>query len=109
MCARLLVCSRCVRDTIEGDAMKYKTGKVGELGEIVIDGRLREELGVGPEWRAFQFVDGGRLAIYFLPPDDGRPLAGSLAEYVTDENRYDDEGWPRVRDEAWAMAVREDF
>ena len=91
--------------------MKYDAGKgkVGERGEIVIDGKLREELGIGPEWRAFQFVDGGRLAIYFMPPDDGRPLAGSLAEYVTEENRYSDEDWPRVRDEAWAMAVREDF
>ncbi len=91
---------------MEYDAGK---GKVGERGEIVIDGKLREELGIGPEWRAFQFVGEGRLKIYFMPPDDGRPLAGSLAEYVTDENRYDEEDWPEVRDRAWAIATKKKY
>ena len=95
--------------------MKYGTGKgkgkgkVGERGEIVIDGKLREELGIGPGWRAYQFVDDGRLKIYFLPPDDGRQLAGIAAEYVTEENHYEDEDWPKVRDRAWAKAMKEKY
>lgn len=91
--------------------MKYNAGKgkIGARGEIVIDGKLRKELGIGPGWRGYQFVDDGRLTIYFRPPDDGRPLAGSLAEYVNEENRYDEEDWPKVRDRAWAMAMKEKY
>ena len=91
--------------------MKYNAGKgkVGEQGEIVIDGKLREELGIGPGWRAYQFVNDGRLTIYFRPPDDGRPLAGSLAEYVKGDEIPADADWGKIRDEVWSKAVREEM
>ena len=89
--------------------MAYGVEKVGEQGDVVIDGKLREELGIGPGWFALQQVVDGRLEVEFLPPEHNESLAGVAAKYVTDENRYDDEDWPKVRDEAWAAAVREDF
>ena len=89
--------------------MAYGVEKVGEQGEVVIDGKLREELGIGPGWRAFQFIDDERLIIYFLPPDDGRPLAGSLSEYVKGGEIPADADWGKIRDEVWSKAVREDF
>ena len=91
--------------------MKYDAGKgkVGEWGEIVIDGKLREELGIGPGWRAYQFVNDGRLTIYFRPPDDGRPLAGSLAKYVKGGEIPADADWGKIRDEVWSKAVREEI
>ena len=89
--------------------MAYGVEKVGEQGEVVIDGKLREELGIGPGWMGFQFVDNGRLIIYFLPPDDGRPLAESPSEYVKRGEIPADADWGKIRDEVWSKAVREDF
>ena len=89
--------------------MAYGVENVGDNGEVVIDGVLREELGIGPGWFALQKVVDGRLEVEFLPPEHNESLAGIAAEYVTDENRYDDEDWPKVRDRAWAMAIRENF
>lgn len=89
--------------------MKYGDGKVGEQGEFVIDGKFQKELGIGPGWRAYQFVDDGRLTIYFRPPDDGRPLAGSLAKYVKGGEIPADADWGKIRDEVWAKAVREEI
>ena len=89
--------------------MAYGVEKVGEQGEVVIDGKLREELGIGPGWFALQRVVDGRLEVEFMPPEHNESLAGIAAEYVTEENQYDDEDWPRVRDKAWAMAMKEKF
>ena len=88
--------------------MTYKVEEVGQKGEIVIGEELREKLGIGPGWRAYQFLGEGCLKIYFRPPDDGKPLAGSLSKYVNESNRIDDDDWPRIKEEAWMKAIEED-
>lgn len=70
--------------------MAYGVEKVGEQGEVVIDGKLREELGIGPGWFALQQVVDDHLEVQFLPPEHNETLAEIAAEYVTEENRYDD-------------------
>ena len=92
--------------------MTYAVEKVGEKGEIVIGEELREKLGIGPGWRAYQFVEDGHLIIYFRPPDDGKPLAGSLSKYVNESNRIGDDEWGdefhKITEKAWKQAVKED-
>ena len=66
--------------------MTYKVEEVGQKGEIVIGEELRRELGVGPGWRAYQFLGEGHLKIYFRPPDDGKP-PGRKARQEPEEKR----------------------
>ena len=90
---RRWVGSKGARDKIkiiEGDDMAYGVENVGDNGEVVIDGKLREQLGIGPGWFALQKVVDGRLEVEFLPPEHNESLAGIAAEYVTEENGYDD-------------------
>ncbi len=47
--------------------MTYAVEKVGQKGEMVIDEELRQKLGIGPGWRAYQFLEEGYLKIYFRP------------------------------------------
>lgn len=71
--------------------MAYGVENVGDNGEVVIDGKLREELGIGPGWFALQKVVDGHLEVEFLPPDHNDSPAGIAAGYVTEESRYDDD------------------
>ena len=48
--------------------MTYKVEEVGQDGEVVIGEELREKLGIGPGWRAYQFLEDDHLIIYFRPP-----------------------------------------
>lgn len=91
--------------------MKYDAGKgkIGERGEIVIDGKLREELGIGPGWFALQQVIDGRLEVEFLPPEHNESLAGSLAKYVKGGEIPADADWGKIRDGVWSKAVREEM
>ena len=88
--------------------MAYAVEKVGENGEIVIGEQLRKKLGIGPGWRAYQYLEEDHLIIYFRPPDDGKPLAGSLSKYVNESNRFDDDDWHKIKEEAWIKAIEED-
>lgn len=60
--------------------MSYGVEKVGEQGEVVIDGKLREELGIGPGWFALQKVVDGHLDVEFLPPEHNESLAERVAK-----------------------------
>ncbi len=71
--------------------MAYGVENVGDNGEVVIDGKLREELGIGPGWFALQKVVDGYLEVEFLPPEHSESMVGIAAEHVTEENRYDDD------------------
>ncbi len=92
--------------------MTYKVEEVGKKGEIVIGEELREKLGIGPGWRAYQYLEEDHIIIYFRPPDDGKPLAGSLSKYVNDSNRIGDDEWGdefhKITEKAWEQAVKED-
>ena len=86
--------------------MIYKVEEVGEKGEIVIGEDLREKLGIGPGWRAYQFLEEGYLKIYFRPPDDGKPLAGSLSKNLKKKVAPGNE-WDEAREYAWKVRAEE--
>ena len=86
--------------------MTYKVEEVGQNGEIVIGEELREKLGIGPGWRAYQYLEEDHLIIYFHPPDDGKPLAGSLSKYVKKSIAPGKE-WDEVREYAWKVRAEE--
>ena len=50
--------------------------KVGPKGHIVIEKRIRDELGIEPGWKAVQRVVDGRLSIRFIPPEHNESLFG---------------------------------
>ena len=89
--------------------MAYEIGKVGPEGEIVISKEMREKLGIESGWRVYQFLRDDHMKIYFLPLADDKSLAGSLAEYVTEDNKITDENWQEVRDRAWTRAIEENW
>ncbi len=83
--------------------------KVGTKGQMVVAKAARDLLGVKPGCIALQRVVDGHLDLYFMPPPHRRSLAGSLAQYVTDENRIPPERWNEAREQAWADAIRERY
>ena len=76
---------------------------VGERFQITIDKKVREELGIQPGDQAVEFVEDGRLVVYFMPKPHDRSLLGILRrpgmEPVTD--------WQAVKDRAWAVRTAE--
>ena len=87
--------------------MAYKVEEVGQKGEVVIGEDLLKELGVKPGWRAFQFRGDNHVKIYFAPPKEFDELAGSLANYVTEENKFDDKDWHKIKEKAWRHRVEQ--
>ncbi len=87
--------------------------KVGTKGQIVIEKRIRDELGVEPGWHAIQRVVDGRVVISFVPPPHTESLMGIFANYVTRTLSNDEleQAIERAADEAavedW-MAMEED-
>ena len=77
--------------------------KVGEKGQVVIDKAIRDRLGIGPGWLAIQRIVDDHVEIYFVTPEHNRSLAGSLAEYVTEETK--NLSWDEMRERAWAAAA----
>lgn len=55
-----------------------KLRKVGPKGTVVIDARIRRELGIGPGWSMLQRAVNGQVVIDFLPPVDPGSLFGSM-------------------------------
>jgi len=72
--------------------------RVGERGQITIEKRIREELGVYSGDQAIQRVEDGRVIVEFVPGPHRRSLAGVLAGKVT--KRPDDESWDALREAA---------
>jgi AbrB family looped-hinge helix DNA binding protein len=72
--------------------------RVGERGQVTIEKRIREELGVYAGDRAVQRVESGRVVIEFVPGPHRRSLAGVLRDKV--RQRPADERWSTLRDAA---------
>jgi AbrB family looped-hinge helix DNA binding protein len=76
---------------------------VGERYQITIDKKVREQLGIEPGDQAVEWVEDGRLVIYFMPKPHSRSLLGILAKPgmrpITD--------WRAVKDAAWAARSAE--
>ena len=70
--------------------------RVGERGQITIEKRIREELGVYSGDQAIQRVEDGRVVVEFVPGPHRRSLAGVLAGKVT--KRPQDESWDALRE-----------
>jgi AbrB family looped-hinge helix DNA binding protein len=73
--------------------------RVGERGQITIEKRIREHLGVYAGDQAIQRVEDGRVVIEFVPAPHRRSLLGALAEKVTRTPR--NERWSSLREAAW--------
>ncbi len=71
---------------------------VGERFQITIDKQVRDELGIQPGDQAVEWVEDGRLVVYFMPRPHDRSLMGILhrpgMEPITD--------WEAFRERAWA-------
>jgi AbrB family looped-hinge helix DNA binding protein len=76
---------------------------VGERFQITIDKKVREQLGIEPGDRAVEWVEDGRLVVYFMPKPHMRSLLGILKvpgqEPITD--------WQALKDRAWAARTAE--
>ncbi|CAN5528146.1 hypothetical protein BH20CHL6_BH20CHL6_15570 [soil metagenome] len=76
---------------------------VGERFQITIDKRAREQLGIEPGDRAVEWVEDGRLVVYFMPKPHSRSLLGILKkpgmEPITD--------WQALKEKAWAARTAE--
>ena len=86
--------------------MTYKVEEVGKKGEITISEEIRRKLGVAPGWRAYQFLEEDHIIIYFRPPDDGKPLAGSLGKDLKKSVKPGKE-WDEARNLAWKVRAEE--
>lgn len=51
---------------------------VGERFQITIDKQVREALGIQPGDRAVEWIEEGRLVVYFMPKPHNRSLLGIL-------------------------------
>lgn len=78
---------------------------VGPKGQIVISKEIRDRLGVERGWVALQRLSGDHLEVYFVPPEHGRSLKGSLAPYVKAQIPVGE--WGHARQEAWDQAARD--
>lgn len=80
--------------------------KVGSKGQVVIDKKLRDELGIEPGFFAIQRRVGDRVEIRFVPGEHDRSLAGALADEVR-RRPGADEDWQEVERRAWEAAAQE--
>ena len=78
--------------------------EVGPKGQVVIDKRIRDALGVTPGAVTSQRLADGRLEIRFFPPEHERSLRGALA---THRRRSVSVGaWRSAEERAWRAATK---
>jgi len=74
---------------------------VGKKGQVTIEKRIRQALGIGPGWRASQSIEDGRLVMRFHPPRHRRSLAGILRDATTVRVETEEE-FRELAEAAWA-------
>jgi AbrB family looped-hinge helix DNA binding protein len=76
---------------------------VGERFQITIDKDVRERLGIQPGDRAVEWIEDGRLVVYFMPKPHDRSLLGVLkmpgSSPITD--------WRAFREAVWQARAAE--
>lgn len=82
---------------------------VGHKGQVVINKKIRDRLGIEPGWLALQRLVDDHVEIYFVPPEHNRSLKGSLAKYISPEVAESLKGlsWQEIREKAWSEAAKE--
>jgi len=78
--------------------------KVGRKGQVVISKEIRDRLGVEPGWLAIQRLVDDHVEVYFLPPEHGKSLKGSLADHIQVRVAAGQE-WDKARETAWEKAA----
>jgi AbrB family looped-hinge helix DNA binding protein len=73
--------------------------RVGERGQITLEKRIREELGIRAGDEAIQRIENGRIVVEVVPGRHSRSLAGAAAPHIT--RQPSDESWEVLRDAAW--------
>lgn len=76
--------------------------KVGSKGQVVIEKRLRERLGVEPGHFAVQRIVGDHVEIRFHPPEHDRSLRGALAGAA--KRSVTPGEWRELKERAWSEA-----
>jgi AbrB family looped-hinge helix DNA binding protein len=70
---------------------------VGERFQITIDKHVREQLGIQPGDQAVEWIEDGRLVVYFMPKPHNRSLLGILKKPgvapITDWRAFKDRAW----------------
>lgn len=77
---------------------------VGERFQITIDKQVRERLGIQPGDRAVEWVEEGRLVVYFMPKPHNRSLLGILKKPGMEPRHVD---ITAEREAAWAARSAE--
>jgi AbrB family looped-hinge helix DNA binding protein len=77
-------------------------GTVGERGQVTIEKRIREELGIYAGDQAIQRIEEGRVVLEIVPGPHRRSLAGTLRSKVTRRPK-DEADWERIRNAALAV------
>ncbi|MCB1057435.1 MAG: AbrB family transcriptional regulator [Acidobacteria bacterium] len=80
---------------------------LGTKGQVVIEKRLRDALGLEPGWVSSQRLVDDHLEIRFHPPEHDRSLRGVLSSSI--RRPVAPERWQELRDEAWAQTVAEEW
>ena len=76
---------------------------VGDRFQITIDKKVREQLGIEPGDRAVEWVEDGRLVVYFMPKPHSRSLLGFLK--VPNQDPITD--WQGEKERSWAARTAE--
>jgi AbrB family looped-hinge helix DNA binding protein len=79
--------------------------KVGLKGQVVIDKKIRDKLGIQPGWQAVQLLVDDHVEITFLPPEHDRSLAGSLAPFV-ERSLPSSKELREAREAAWSEQIK---
>ncbi len=73
---------------------------VGSKGQVVIEKKLRDKLGIEPGWTAIQRLVDDHIEIYFVPPPHRRSLRGILKSDI----HIPESEWHEARERAWRAA-----
>ncbi len=83
---------------------------VGQKGQVVIEKRIREKLGVKPKSLAIQTLVGDHIEMRFVSPAHKKSLAGSLRKFIDPEIlKIPLKKRLELEEKAWEEAVKEEW
>lgn len=82
---------------------------VGQKGQMVIEKRIREKLGVKPKSLAIQSLVGDHIEVRFVPPVNTKSLAGSLRKYIKHMPKASGQKLIELENNAVENAIKKDW